>query len=378
MRTDRRTVLTGPAAFAAAPLAGAMLAPSQASAQSASRAVFLANDTAFKEPEEFASDLSALTSRYDGALDIYMEGGAVGELEQAFASLLGKEACVFLPTGTLANHLAVKTLCGPNPRALCLHDSHVFRDENDSLPTLGEIALVPFPKGRIAPTTADLDEAFDIATRGPRPVSIGAISLESPIRRIDGQMIPFADIERIAAKAREYDTRLHLDGARLLLAPPGFDFAGYVAPFDTVYVSLYKYLGAPFGAVLAGSAGHIETIRRQAAIYGSTLFNGWVAALPALDGLKSFRQDYEAAWARGEELLSAISASGYSLRAPVGGMGTNVHHILMSEDQAKAILTRAAAREIYFHEWSNGALPVQINTSILNQPLDDIASIFAG
>ncbi|WP_250845253.1 beta-eliminating lyase-related protein, partial [Escherichia coli] len=64
-------------------------------------------------------------------------------------------------------------------------------------------------------------------------------------------------IAEIAALAAAHGTRMHLDAARLLLAPPALDRKAYVAPFETVYVSLYKYLGAPFGAVLAGPAATI-------------------------------------------------------------------------------------------------------------------------
>jgi len=375
MKTDRRAVLAATAGLAAIdPTLVSALTQSSAPLVRPSRDVFLAGDTAFASPHEFARSLLAMSSDTDG--DRYLQGGAVEALESAFATLLGKEECLFLPTGSLANHLAVKTLCGSNPRALCLYDSHIFRDERDSLPTLGEVALVPFATGQIAPSEAELDEAFNIALKGPRPVDVGAITLESPIRRLDGQMIPAADIARIAERAEANGTGLHLDGARLLLAPPGFDIAAYVAPFDTVYVSLYKYLGAPFGAVLAGSTDIIAKVREQAGIYGGQIFQGWVAALPALKGLETFQSDYAKAWERGEALRAAIEAKGYAFAQPIGPMGTNVHALIVSEDKAKAIIANGESAGVYFRGWNEGALTIQINMSILNREIEEIAAIF--
>ena len=376
MKIDRRSLLAATAGIPALdPVMTGLLAQASASASAPqSRDVFLANDTAFASADEFARSLAAMASGADG--DIYLQGGAVGALERQFAELLGKEACVFLPTGTLANHLAVKTLCGPNPRALCLYDSHIFRDERDSLPTLGEVALVPFSKGKIAPSEQELDEAFAIALKGPRPVAVGTITLESPIRRLGGQMIPKTDIERIAARARSHGTRLHLDGARLLLAPPGFDIAAYTQPFDTVYVSLYNYLGAPFGAVLAGSAKTIEQVRAQAGVYGGQIFQGWVAALPALKALKTFRGDYARAWAAGEELRSALKAKGHIFAEAIGPISTNVHTLVIREDQAKAIVAKGESVDVYFADWKDGGLTLQINTSILNRSVSDLIDVF--
>lgn len=381
MITDRRSLLSAAvAAAASAPAAFAMVGskaePSEAIRRKPTRDVFLANDSAFQTPDEFATRLSALVARQANAQDLYLEGGAVRQLENAFAKMLGKEDCVFLPTGTLANHLAVKTLCGSKPRALCLYDSHIFRDERDSLPTLGEIALVPFEKGAIAPSAAGLDEAFDIALNGPRRVEVGAITLESPIRRLDGQLIPFADVERIADKARAHGAKLHLDGARLLLAPPDLDIAGYVAPFDTVYVSLYKYLDAPFGAVLAADKETISTVRNQSGIYGSQIFQGWVAALPALASLETFRTEYNAAWVKGRQFLDGLSSRGFRFKKPIGSIATNVHDLVIDQDRAKAIVAKGAEAEVYMRDWQDGTLRLQINTSILNRPTDELLAVF--
>ncbi len=73
--------------------------------------------------------------------DDYLEGGAIEELEKTFATLLGKEACAFFPTGTLANNVALRVLCGDDHRVLCQADSHIYRDDSDMSVRLGGINL---------------------------------------------------------------------------------------------------------------------------------------------------------------------------------------------------------------------------------------------
>ncbi len=338
--------------------------------------VFLASDSAMESPGAFSIRLARLVQRYDDVEDSYRAGGAVEQLESAFAALLGKEACTFLPTGSLANHLAVKVLAGGNPRALCMHDSHIYRDELDSVSTLGEVALRAFEPGRVYPGADELDAAFALAERGPRPVRVGAVTLESPVRRLTGQMVPTEELQRICAIAHSRGAQVHLDGARLLLAPPDVDIPDYVAPVDTVYVSLYKYLGAPFGAVLAGSAANVEAVRAESSIYGAGIYQGWVAALPALDALADFREKWARAFAHGESFFARLAEQGMVRREPIGPMISNDHLLDLDEEQAAMIAGRAARTGVYMRRWSNDGLPIQVNLSILERSVDELADLF--
>src|SRR5690606_26948752 len=164
-------------------------------------------------------------------------------------------------------------------------ESHLYRDESDAAQRLSGINLLPLAADRASPTLDEVRGAIDASENGPYPMRIGAVSLESPVRRVDGEMVPLPLVRDIAALARAHGARLHLDGARLLLAQPGFDLAAYAALFDTVYVSLYKYLDAPFGAVLAGSKADIAQARDLRRVYGGALYQGWMPAALAYDAL---------------------------------------------------------------------------------------------
>ena len=179
--------------------------------------------------------------------DSYSNGGTVEALEEQFAAALGKERAVFMPTGTLANHLAVRALAdAAGGRAILQAESHLFNDSGDCVQTLSAITLMPLGSGRASFTLDEVQEVID-RTRGgrvSRPVSV--ISIETPVRRRFGETFDQAGLDRVTAFARREGIRLHLDGARLFLqsAYTGIDVAEYARPFDTVYVSLYKYFNA--------------------------------------------------------------------------------------------------------------------------------------
>jgi threonine aldolase len=389
----RRTFLQGSiaAAVAAATSSQALAqyaTPPAASAPPAfppidDRSVWLVGD--WGAPPDAAAMSTRLAALVQGAspdsrekvMDRYQDGGAVAELEQAFARLLGKEDCAFFASGTLANNVAVRVLCGDNKRALVQHESHLYRDESDAAQRLAGINLIPLAPDRATPTLDEVRGAFDESENGPFPMKIGAVSLESPVRRADGEMVPLEAVRAIAKFAREHGARLHLDGARLLLAPPAFDLDAYAAGFDTIYVSLYKYLGAPFGAVLAGSKADIAQARDLRHLYGGALYQGWMPALLALDGLSTFRRDIAKAHARAAELIDALVASG-KVRDTSNPNPSNIHRLAMAEEFAAAAFERGRQAGVRIGRWQDGNIPLFVNTTLLRRSVEELAGLFLG
>ena len=379
---DRRMFLQGSLVAA---VAAAM--PAEASAQSAAaapafppidaRSVWLVGDDAPPDPVAMAARLAELARTHPDVRDRYQEKGAVEALERAFAALLGKEDCAFLATGTLANHLAVRVLCGDNRRALVQQESHLYRDESDAAQRLSGINLVPLAAGRATPTLDEVRTAIDASENGPYPLKIGAVSLESPVRRADGEMVPLPLVRDIARLARAHGARLHLDGARLLLARPDVDIAAYAAEFDTVYVSLYKYLGAPFGAVLAGSKADIAEVRELRHVFGGALYQGWMPALLALDALAGFRQQIGEAHVRARKLIDALVASGktHERSSPDA---SNIFWLEMPKTLADTAFERGRRAGIRVGRWQEGRIPLHANTTILRRPLDEYIGLFLG
>ena len=345
------------------------------------RSVWLVGDSAPPDPAALTTRLGALVqARAQGpgtVRDSYLVEGAVAELEARVAALFGKEDAAFFPTGTLANNVAVRVLCGEHRHALVQHESHLYRDESDTAPRLGGINLVPLAPGRAAPSLDEVVRAVDEAENGPYPLTVGAISLESPVRRANGALVPAAAVAAIAQLARAHGTGLHLDAARLLLAPPTLDVRAYAAPFDTVYVSLYKYLDAPFGAVLAGSKAHIAQARELRHVYGGLLYQGWIPALMALDALSTFPARIARAHATAEELIGALQASGHVRRRPDPD-ASNIYQLEMPKALAEAAFERGRVAGVRIGRWSAGTIPLYINATITRRPVAEYVRLFLG
>jgi threonine aldolase len=341
------------------------------------RSVWLVGDSAPPDPAGDTQRLLDLLKARPRIREAYLADGATAELEARFARLLGKADCAFLPTGTLANHLAVRVLAGEASRVVVPHESHLYRDESDATQLLSGLNLVPLAEGRAAPTLAEIQAAVDEAENGPYPLRVGAIVLESPVRRVQGEMVDLALAREISAYARAKGIRLHLDGARLLMAPPGYDVAGCAALFDTVYVSLYKYLDAPFGAVLAGSKADIAKVRDLRHRFGGTIYQGWECAVPALAALDDFDARHRAAFTAADQLFAALKAQGLAAVKPAVN-ASNIRQLVVKPKLADGLFDRMRMAGVRMLKPENGVVEVYINDTITRRPVEDYVRLFAG
>ena len=220
------------------------------------RRVRLSGDGLGLTPVEYAALLHRLLDEKGIVPDSYSLGGVVEELEEQSARVLGKERAIFMPTGTLANHMAVRALAAGSSRVIVQEESHLYKDEGDCAQTLSSLTLMPLAAGRATFTADELQRVLD-ETKAARVVSrVSAVSIETPVRRKQGERFDPAELRKIIAIARRDGIRLHLDGARLFLeaAYSGENVADYSRPFDTVYVSLYKVLQRGVGCDSCRSA----------------------------------------------------------------------------------------------------------------------------
>ncbi len=248
--------------------------------------VFLSGDGLHLTPAEQAALLARLTGGRQVAADDYGLGGEVAEFEAWFARLLGKERALFMPTGTLANHIALRTLARGRSRVIVQDVSHVYNDTGDGCQVLSNLNLVPLAPGKATFTREDVERVLARTASGRVAAEVGAISIESPIRRLRGELFDHGEMRRLSAFAREQGIGLHLDGARLFMASAfsGVSPAEYASLFDTVYVSLWKCFNAINGAVL----GLYHTRR----MFGGALWNAWPFAAVARHYAEGFLERF--------------------------------------------------------------------------------------
>ena len=259
-------------------------------------------------PSEFSAVLAPLAERIEA--DEYSIGGEVAELEALFARLLGKERAVFVPTGTLANHLALRRLTrGRGARVLLQEVSHVYNDSGDCAERLSGLNLVPLAPGKATFTRADVERALDASASARVPAPVAAISIESPVRRLHGETFDPGEMRAISALARERRIGLHLDGARLFVASAysGVAPSDYAALFDTVYVSLWKSFSSGSGAILAGPRELLDDLFQERRMFGGALFSAWPFAAVARRYADGVLERLKAGIAVSEAFLAAMS-----------------------------------------------------------------------
>ncbi len=306
--------------------------------------------------------------------DSYLAGGAVEELETRFAKLLGKERALFFATGTLANHVAVRLLAGERRHVLVQEESHLYRDEGDCAQALSGLNLVPMAPGRATIKAAEIVEAVEKAGAPPYPVPVGAISIESPVRRARGQAFDFEEMKKISVFAREKKIGMHLDGARMYLASTytGIAPAAYSALFDTVYVSLYKYFNAPFGAILTGPAKLMEAAAVLRHQFGGGVLHGWESAAVALHYLDGFEERYQKAVRAGDELFRRLEEKKFRVHRMEAG--TNIFQLDFPSKPDAGLQARLLGRGIVVGKTTaQGSIDIQVNETILRRPTEQIA-----
>ncbi len=259
-------------------------------------------------PLAYTELLNKLCEDADIEPDNYLLGGEIEKFEQYCAASLGKEMAVFIPSGTLANQLALRELAGTKRRVIVPSLSHVYNDTGDASQNLSNLNLIPLAQDRATFTLEEVEAVLSRTAGGRVTAEVGAILIESPVRRLSGEMVDWEETRRILAFARDHNIGTHLDGARLFIASAytGITPAEYAAPFDTVYFSLWKYFNSSVGAILAGPRSKLENMYHTRRMYGGNLYAGWPSALVARHYMEGFTGRLKNAVEISESFYSAI------------------------------------------------------------------------
>ncbi len=218
--------------------------------------------------------------------DQYGEDPTVNRLEERAAALLGKEAAVFVASGTMGNLVSLLAHCGRGDEAIVGDESHIFRYEGGGASALGGIPLHLLATERDG--RLDLgDVTRAIRAADPHYPHTGVVSVENTHNRRGGQVLPPAYLRDLATIAHAAGVPVHLDGARVFNAAAalGIPPAVLVADVDSVQVCLSKGLAAPVGSFVAGSAAFAARARRQRKLVGGAMRQAGVIAAAGLVAL---------------------------------------------------------------------------------------------
>jgi threonine aldolase len=176
--------------------------------------------------------------------------------------------------------------------------------------------------------------------------SVGAISIESPVRRRHGELFDRAQMLRICSEARKRGIGTHLDGARLFIASAytGISPAEYAAPFDSVYVSLWKCFNSLNGAILAGPASMLDEMYHVRRMFGGALFNAWPFTVLARHYAEGFVQRLTSAIAVSEDFVRRMARG--PMRVERVPNGSNIFRLIVSGADGPALRQRLVALDI--------------------------------
>ena len=344
------------------------------------RIVKLSGDGQSMTPREFSLFLSQILSKGDIEADYYSNGGVVEELENRMAHLLGKERAVFLPTGTLANHLAVRIQAGGRSRVIVQKESHIYNDSGDCAQILSNLNLLPLAPSGGTFTLDDVQASIGRADGGRVQTGVGVISIESPIRRLLGKLFDYDEMKSICAFARSEGIATHMDGARLFMASgyTGISPAEYASHFDTVYVSMWKYFNAPSGAILAGPRTLLDDLFHPRRMFGGGLPYAWPLAAAALHSIDGFEERFSAGVAAGEELKPALNGiSGLHVEEVMDG--SNVFKLHM--DQGEPATLRSGLREkgvlLPAPNPNFNGFALGVNETLIRKPVEEMVRAFS-
>ena len=377
---DRRHFLTASSMVALAPTLG-QAAAAPAPATSLFRHVNFHSDGLDFSPVEYAARLQEIVARDAFAPDNYSLGGAVEALETKFAALLGKPAAMYVPTGTLANLLAVRKLAGTDRRVLVQAESHLFNDSGDGAGILAGLILLPLGLDSADITLDEVKSWLERSDSGRVQTPIGVISIESPVRRRHHAMADFDEVQRVCAYARERGIRLHLDGSRLFNLPlhSGKSLKEICALFDTVYVSVWKHFNGSSGAILAGDADFIDGLYHERRLFGGALPHAWPQMAVAADYVDTYEADYGKAWRSVEAMIALLEKDGrFSFtRMP---NGTCRFFMTVRDMDPDALVQRARRNGVFLAnpDKETGRFTLQVNTSVLRSSPEALAQVFSG
>ena len=270
--------------------------------------------------------------------DVYGEDPTVNELERRVAELLGHEAALFTPTGSMANQLGLRLLVRPGQELLCDADAHVVRAELGAAAALSGITTRTWsaPHGRLE---ADVVARMMRPDAGPYLVSTASVAVEDTHNFGGGTVQRLGEVERLRGVTAAVGVTMHLDGARLWNAHvvSGVPLPTYGPLFDTVSVCLSKGLGAPVGSVLASSGERIAEARVWRKRLGGGMRQVGILAAAGLYALDHHVDRLADDHARARHIAEAVAAAAPTAIDPTG-VQTNI--VVLETPDAPQLVAR--------------------------------------
>ena len=310
--------------------------------------------------------------------DEYGEDPTMNRLQERTAALLGKEAALWLPSGTMANQVALRVLTRPGDDVIVSRESHTGWHETGGAAANAGVQLTEIGAGGVFTR----DEFLAARRPGGHPMypPTTLVEVENTHNRAGGIVFPQAEAERICAAAREHGVATYLDGARLWNASVASrrPLAELARPFDLVGVAFSKGLGAPGGSVLAGARDVVQRAVRYRRMFGGTMRQIGIlgaACLYALDhNVERLAEDH----ANARRIAERLAASPRII-LDLALVQTNIIVFRLADDapDAPTLVARARERGVLIFGIGSRVIRVVTHLDVSRKQCDEGAEILA-
>ncbi len=284
--------------------------------------------------------------------DVFGDDPTVNALQHRAAELFGKEAGLFMPSGTMANQVAVRTHTEPGDEIIVEAGSHIFLYEGGGFAALSGVSARCVAGERGLMRAEAVKEAIRPLHSLSHFPTTKLVCVENTANRGGGTAYPLDRLDAIAAVARDHGLRLHLDGARVFNAAvaQGVEVARIAAPFDSISCCLSKGLGAPVGSVLLGSRAFVDRAHRFRKMFGGGMRQAGVLAAAGLHALEHHVERLAVDHAHARELARRLAALP-GIAVDLDSVETNMAYVDVSGSglDAPTFCDRLAPRGVLMH-----------------------------
>jgi threonine aldolase len=303
-------------------------------------------------------------ARADVGDDVYGEDPTVNRLQEAFAARLGKEAALFVPSGTMANQIALRSLTEPGDAAIAARDAHIFLYESGAGAALAGVQFNLIGEGG----AFGADELRAAIYPGDDHFArTRVVCVENTHNRSGGRVFPFERLREVSELARARGLALHLDGARLwnAEAATGIEAARWAAPFDTVSCCLSKGLGAPVGSLVASTRERMARLHRFRKMQGGGMRQAGVLAAAGLYALEHHVKRLADDHANARRLAAGLAElPGFRVATPE----TNI--VFFQHPDAVALCERLRARGVLMSALGTDSVRAVTHLDVSAQDVD--------
>jgi threonine aldolase len=297
--------------------------------------------------------------------DVYGEDPTVNRLQETAAALLGKQAALLVPSGTMANQVSIHPFVRPGDVLLVGEGAHMLIYEAGAPAALSGVQVQTLGNGGLF-DGAQLRAAVAPDEQHFAPTQ--AVALENTHNRSGGRVFPLEQIKDVAEAAREHGLHLHLDGARIFNAvvATGTPAASWAEPFDTVSFCLSKGLGAPVGSLVCGSAEVIRRVHRARKMFGGGMRQAGVLAAAGLYALEHHVERLADDHANARRLAQGLERLGFRVHPTPE---TNI--VMFEVADTMGFLRATRARELWINPESAGRFRAVTHLDVATADIDD-------